>query len=282
MARREGGIWFARSQLPPPPTPRRTRLGRRDRRCIRIKAALAHASASCSSHLCVGVPQWRGGRAAPTAPGGWRTNVDGIDWYRPARRAPPAPRARVRLLAPFDPLVWDRRRFEHFWGWAYRFEAYAPPLKRILGYYALLLWRDAVIGWANATATGRRLPRSALRLRRRARRAPQRSARAGGGGRAAARVPAAALIRAGFGTDCPNGITAVAARQRAPRAPARRRHRQPAPPSCAIGPQPTGHLGDDLLPAAKMLVKAAMPARRRRRLCRTSAVVEATSGRIPH
>jgi uncharacterized protein len=58
----------------------------------------------------------------------------------------------VRLLAPFDPIVWDRRRFELFWGWAYRFEAYTPPAKRRLGYYALpLLWRDAVIGWANAT-----------------------------------------------------------------------------------------------------------------------------------
>jgi uncharacterized protein YcaQ len=55
------------------------------------------------------------------------------------------------LLAPFDPLVWDRRRFELFWGWDYRFEAYTPPSKRRFGYYALpLLWRDDVIGWANA------------------------------------------------------------------------------------------------------------------------------------
>ena len=59
----------------------------------------------------------------------------------------------VRLLAPFDPVVWDRRRFELFWGWAYRFEAYTPEAKRKLGYYALpLLWRDRVIGWANVTA----------------------------------------------------------------------------------------------------------------------------------
>jgi len=56
----------------------------------------------------------------------------------------------VRFLAPFDPLVWDRRRFEHFWGWAYRFEAYTPPAKRKLGYYAMpLLWREDVIGWVN-------------------------------------------------------------------------------------------------------------------------------------
>jgi uncharacterized protein YcaQ len=61
---------------------------------------------------------------------------------------------RVRLLAPFDPLVWDRRRFEAFWGWAYRFEAYTPAARRQLGYYALpVLWRDRVIGWANAALT---------------------------------------------------------------------------------------------------------------------------------
>ena len=57
---------------------------------------------------------------------------------------------RVRLLAPFDPIVWDRRRFEHVWGWEYRFEAYVPSDKRVRGYYALpLLWREDVIGWAN-------------------------------------------------------------------------------------------------------------------------------------
>jgi uncharacterized protein len=61
-------------------------------------------------------------------------------------------REEVRLLAPFDPLVWDRQRFEHLWGWAYRFEAYTPPAKRVRGYYALpLSWRDQIIGWANTS-----------------------------------------------------------------------------------------------------------------------------------
>ena len=56
----------------------------------------------------------------------------------------------VRLLTPFDPVVWDRSRFEHLWGWPYRFEAYTPLAKRKLGYYALpLLWRNQVIGWGN-------------------------------------------------------------------------------------------------------------------------------------
>jgi uncharacterized protein YcaQ len=57
---------------------------------------------------------------------------------------------RVRFLAPFDPLVWDRSRFEHLWGWSYRFEAYTPAAKRVRGYYAMpLCWGDDVIGWAN-------------------------------------------------------------------------------------------------------------------------------------
>lgn len=62
---------------------------------------------------------------------------------------------RVRLLAPFDPLVWDRARFEQLWGWPYRFEAYTPAAKRVRGYYALpLAWGDQVIGWANVLRDG--------------------------------------------------------------------------------------------------------------------------------
>ncbi|MGQ3050832.1 MAG: DNA glycosylase AlkZ-like family protein [Roseateles sp.] len=84
--------------------------------------------------------------------------VDGTDWYWPADEDPARSRripAQVRLLAPFDPVVWDRRRFELLWGWAYRFEAYTPAAKRVRGHYALpLLWRDQVIGWANAGVRG--------------------------------------------------------------------------------------------------------------------------------
>ncbi|MEO8302714.1 MAG: crosslink repair DNA glycosylase YcaQ family protein [Betaproteobacteria bacterium] len=83
-----------------------------------------------------------------------RARVGGVDWYWPQGEEPTTMREaiddRVRLLAPFDPVVWDRRRFELFWGWRYRFEAYYPPPKRKFGYYALpILWRDRVIGWAN-------------------------------------------------------------------------------------------------------------------------------------
>ena len=114
------------------------------------------------SHLGGGAPQWRGERAAMLMRAKERLahhRVDGSEWYWPAAEKPMSsrwqPDENVRLLAPFDPVVWDRRRFERFWGWAYRFEAYTPASKRERGYYALpLLWHDRVIGWANATVSG--------------------------------------------------------------------------------------------------------------------------------
>lgn len=93
-----------------------------------------------------------------------REEVDGETYLSPPaddglrRRA--APRD-VRLLAPFDPVVWDRRRFEHLWGWAYRFEAYTPPPRRRYGYYAMpVLWGDTVVGWANVELVAGRLTTS--------------------------------------------------------------------------------------------------------------------------
>lgn len=115
-----------------------------------------------ASALRYGAPQWhprqrdafvRARSRLPTA------LVDGQRWYWPQGESPASrrhePRDEVRLLAPFDPVVWDRRRFEALWGWAYRFEAYTPPAQRKLGYYAMpLLWRDAVIGWATFERDG--------------------------------------------------------------------------------------------------------------------------------
>lgn len=88
-----------------------------------------------------------------------RTQVDGIGYIWPAEQQVERELdEQVRLLAPFDPIVYDRARFEHLWGWPYRFEAYTPPAKRRWGHYALpLLWRDAVIGWANVSVTDGRL-----------------------------------------------------------------------------------------------------------------------------
>jgi uncharacterized protein YcaQ len=84
--------------------------------------------------------------------------VDRVHYVRPhSIRLTSVPHT-VRFLAPFDPVVWDRRRFEHLWGWPYRFEAYTPAAKRLRGYYAMpMLWGDVVIGWANASVEGKRL-----------------------------------------------------------------------------------------------------------------------------
>jgi uncharacterized protein len=114
------------------------------------------------SRLRYGAPQWAGDcraalqRAKARLP---NVSVDGQRWYWPEGENPTSTRHQVddevRLLAPFDPIVWDRRRFELFWGWAYRFEAYTPAPKRVRGYYALpLLWHGQVIGWGNLNWRG--------------------------------------------------------------------------------------------------------------------------------
>jgi uncharacterized protein len=119
------------------------------------------------SRLGGGVPQWRAQRTHSLARAKRRLPnvfVDGTRWYAPHDAAVVSSRHdvddTVRLLAPFDPVVWDRRRFELLWGWSYRFEAYVPAPKRVRGYYALpLLWRDRVIGWGNlAVVDGRLVP----------------------------------------------------------------------------------------------------------------------------
>jgi uncharacterized protein YcaQ len=121
-------------------------------------APLPAASLSQLVHqLSAAAPQWRDARRAALTRAKSRlprADVDGIAWYWPPSENPAArrhaPDDAVRLLAPFDPVVWDRRRFELLWGWAYRFEAYTPVPQRVRGYYALpLLWHDRVIGWGN-------------------------------------------------------------------------------------------------------------------------------------
>ena len=112
------------------------------------------------------VPQWRRflrpalGRAKARLAS---ARVDGVEWYWPANERPRRhqPQEIARLLTPFDPVVWDRRRFQKFWGWAYQFEAYKPAAKRTIGYYALpLLWLDRMVGWGNLSVMQGRLQAS--------------------------------------------------------------------------------------------------------------------------
>lgn len=88
--------------------------------------------------------------------------VDGTLWFWPEGENPMAARHevddRLRFLAPFDPVVWDRRRFQLFWGWEYKFEAYVRAHRRRMGHYAMpVLWRDQVLGWANLKVVNGRL-----------------------------------------------------------------------------------------------------------------------------
>jgi uncharacterized protein YcaQ len=117
------------------------------------------------SLLGSGAPQWRGQRAATLKRARSRlaqARVGSESWYWPAGEDPASRRwrtdERVRLLTPFDPIVHDRLRFERLWGWRYRFEAYTPPSKRRLGYYALpVLWGDRVLGWGNLSVANGKL-----------------------------------------------------------------------------------------------------------------------------
>jgi len=172
VARREGGTRVYAARVPaaePEPVAAPPDAGTARSRMDALVDLVVHKYAPLSAstlgqlvgHLRGGAPQWTAHRGEALARAKQRlahVRVEGVDWYWPAAERPASVRWRpdegVRLLTPFDPIVWDRRRFEIFWGWAYRFEAYLPAPKRKLGYYALpLLWHERVIGWGNVTAS---------------------------------------------------------------------------------------------------------------------------------
>jgi uncharacterized protein len=172
VARREGGVrlYALRPQQAPTENPAAAMDALVDVIVAKYAPLPAASLGQLLSALRGGAPQWEGDRAGALARARQRlpqATVDGAVWLWPdgdspasARHAGRALTDTVRLLAPFDPIVWDRRRFELLWGWAYRFEAYTPAQKRVRGYYALpLLWRDRVIGWGNlAVQDGRLVP----------------------------------------------------------------------------------------------------------------------------
>jgi uncharacterized protein len=163
VVRRDAGIRvYALQESFAPPSGKAERVLRLDAIvdvAVRKYAPLPGASLSAIvARARYAVPQWQRDLRAALQRAKQRlahARVDGVDWYWPADERPEtavAPEA-VRLLAPFDPVVWDRRRFELLWGWPYRFEAYTPVKLRKFGYYALpLLWGDRVIGWANVSS----------------------------------------------------------------------------------------------------------------------------------
>jgi uncharacterized protein YcaQ len=160
VVRREAGIRIYAAQeseaTPRDPATRRVHLDALVDVIVGTYAPLPAASlSSLVKRLRFAVPQWAGELERTLTRAKRRLAhacINGVDWYWPFGEtfSVDAPPDLVRLLGPFDPVVWDRRRFEMLWGWAYRLEAYTPRLRRRLGYYALpLLWRDQVIGWGN-------------------------------------------------------------------------------------------------------------------------------------
>jgi uncharacterized protein len=160
VARREGGIRIYATQQHGPgpidPAQRNMQLDSLVDVVVGLYSPLPGKSLNYFiRRLRFAVPQWAGELSSALSRAKQRlshTRIEGVDWYWPAewnakRRAT---HEVLRLLAPFDPVVRDRDRFELLWNWVYRFEAYTPATKRKLGYYALpMLWRDKVIGWGN-------------------------------------------------------------------------------------------------------------------------------------
>jgi uncharacterized protein YcaQ len=153
IAKRENGIGIYEAARPCPELPQAERLEKLIFGMVNILAPvpIQTLNSNIARYAYLGNPRATVRRMV--AGGNLESHVvDGLEYVSPSQQNRfDSQEPIVRFLAPFDPLVWDRRRFEHLWGWAYRFEAYTPPTKRVRGYYAMpLLWRDDIIGWANA------------------------------------------------------------------------------------------------------------------------------------
>jgi uncharacterized protein YcaQ len=95
-----------------------------------------------------------------TVQGAPRRYLVPADWRA---RTHPEDDGRMRVIAPLDPLIWDRQLVKHAFGFDYVWEVYKPAAQRRWGYYVCpLLLEGRVVG----RFEGRRTPAGALEILR--------------------------------------------------------------------------------------------------------------------
>lgn len=126
-----------------PPAVLATRLSDEDAiRELTRRAATAHGIATepdLRDYYRIRPPERSRTAVAELVEAGELVEVTVAGWPAPAyrhvdARAPRQVSGRA-LLAPFDPLIWERDRTERIFGFHYRIEIYVPEPKRVYGYY---------------------------------------------------------------------------------------------------------------------------------------------------